>query len=92
MSPSVPKLLICFAAGLLAGLGYFFSLWWSTRRFAQGGGAAGMLLAMLARILLLGGVLALVAIRGGTLPLLLAALGVFAGRALVLRWRGREAS
>ncbi len=69
---------------LALGMAYFRSLRWTAERFATGDGvklAAGV---VVLRFVLLGGVLALVS-RQGALPLLLAALGVFIARAIVLR-------
>ena len=79
-----------FVAGLLVGRLYFRSLWWNTRRFAAGESAWATVLWMIARLAGLSGLLTLAALEGA-LPLLLSALGVFAGRAVVLRRiRGRE--
>ncbi len=74
------------AAGFCAGVAYFHAVWRSARLFTQGDGmaAAGL---TLARISLLGGLLALAA-RQGALPLLLMALGVVAARPVVLRGGG----
>lgn len=70
-------------AGFAAGLLYFYAVWRSANLFAAGGAGAAAGLTV-ARIVLLGGALAL-ASRHGTLPLLLMALGVLAARPLVLR-------
>jgi F1F0 ATPase subunit 2 len=85
MSYSPLVLAVCLAAGVAAGVAYFLSLWWSARRLANGERARVAILWTFARLFVIGGVLALTAIEGGALALLLAALGVFAGRALVLR-------
>lgn len=79
-----------FAAGVLVGMLYFRSLWWMTRRFAAGEAARVTLTWMIARLAGIGGLLALAALEGA-LPLLLVALGVFAGRAVVMRRYGRGA-
>ncbi|WP_291421867.1 ATP synthase subunit I [Acidocella sp.] len=70
-------------AGFCAGLGYFYAVWRSALAFTRGGAAAAVGLA-LARLALLGGLLALAG-RHGALALLLTALGVLAARPLVLR-------
>jgi F1F0 ATPase subunit 2 len=72
------------ALGLAAGVLYFASLWWTAQLLATSGltvGVASLIvlrLAALATLLYLSG-------RDGALPLLMMALGVFAGRAAVLR-------
>ena len=70
--------------GLVAGLLYFGSLWWSTRRFARGGRMAATVALMAARLAVLGGLLVLASLHGA-LPLLMMTLGVLIGRFAVMR-------
>jgi F1F0 ATPase subunit 2 len=72
-----------FAAGTVGGALYFHTLWWNTRLFAQAGRARTMILAMIGRFVLLGGLLTLASLAGA-MPLLLTALGVFAARFVVM--------
>lgn len=71
------------AAGMLLGLLYFRSLWWGVSLFASGGRAAAAF--VLGRFILLGGLLALVSMEEGALPLLAVAFGVVLARPLVMR-------
>jgi F1F0 ATPase subunit 2 len=73
-----------FTAGIACGIVYFRFLWWDVRRLANAGGAAVIMLSMLGRVALLGGVLTL-ASKQGPLPLLLMALGVLVARFVVAR-------
>ena len=73
-----------FVGGVVAGALYFTSLWWSTRRFAQGGRMIATVALMIGRFLLLGGVLVLASLQGA-LPLLLMTLGIFLARFVVTR-------
>jgi F1F0 ATPase subunit 2 len=72
------------AGGIVLGLIYFRTLWWTSRRFALGGRAPSTVIVTLARFMLLAGLLAL-ASREGAMPLLMLALGVFVGRFGVMR-------
>ena len=73
------------ALGLVAGMLYFASLWWTAQSLARSGLTASVAALVAFRL----GALALVlsmASRSGALPLLMTALGIFAGRAAVLRY------
>lgn len=71
-------------AGIVAGIAYFTSIWWSTRQFANGGRLAATLALALLRLMLLGGLLALASFQGAG-PLLAMALGVVVARFAVMR-------
>jgi F1F0 ATPase subunit 2 len=71
------------AAGVVIGALYFGGLWWNIRLFAERGRLRTMILAMIGRFILLGGLLTLASLEGA-MPLLLLALGVFAGRFVVM--------
>ena len=71
-------------AGLATGLLHVGTLWWNTRRFAQGGRAMSTAALMLARFAVLGIVLLLASLEGA-LPLLAMAVGICAARMLVIR-------
>jgi F1F0 ATPase subunit 2 len=75
------------AAGIALGLLHFRTLWWSTRRLAQGGRAGTTVAMMIARFVLLTGLLALASLEGA-LPLLTMSLGVVGARSLVMRQAG----
>lgn len=76
--------------GTALGVLYFSSLWWTVRMFAGGRGAPTIIGAMIARFVLLGGVLALASLEGA-MPLLLMAVGILAGRFIVAgRLKERE--
>jgi F1F0 ATPase subunit 2 len=77
------NLMVYFAAGTVLGILYFGALWWNARLFAAGGRARTIVLATIGRFALLGGLLAL-ASQEGAMPLLLMALGVFAGRFMIM--------
>jgi F1F0 ATPase subunit 2 len=79
-----PALAGYLAAGLLLGAAYFRTLRWTSDRLAAGSGVRGAIAAIVGRFALLGGALAWISMQGA-LPLLLTALGVFVGRAVVLR-------
>ena len=83
LSPLV--LTASFLVGVLAGVAYFLSLWRSAQRIASGEKARVTVAWMLGRLIVTGFLLTFVAIEGGALALLLLALGIFIGRALVLR-------
>jgi F1F0 ATPase subunit 2 len=71
-------------AGIATGLLHVRTLWWNTRRFAQGGRAMATAALMVARFVMLGSVL-LLASLDGALPLLAMALGTFGSRMLEIR-------
>ncbi|MFA5962915.1 MAG: ATP synthase subunit I [Sphingomonas sp.] len=73
-----------FAAGIVVGIAYFTSIWWSARQFANGGRLVATLALALLRLMLLGGLLALASFHGAG-PLLAMALGVVVARFAVMR-------
>jgi F1F0 ATPase subunit 2 len=77
------------AAGIVAGVFYFRSLWWTARRVSLGGRVTATLAVMVCRLALIGGLLTLASLEGA-LPLLVMALGVLIARFAVMR-RVREA-
>ncbi|HKM64164.1 MAG TPA: ATP synthase subunit I [Acidisphaera sp.] len=81
---TVPMLALHVVAGIGAGAVYFRGLWWSTRRFAGGGGTVMLALSGVLRLAALGVLLALIA-REGALPLLATTLGVLFARAIAVR-------
>ncbi len=70
--------------GVAAGAGYFASIWWSARQFADGRSISLTLAFALLRLLLLGGLLTLASLQGAG-PLLATALGVVVARFGVMR-------
>lgn len=76
--------------GLVAGAGYFASLWWNTQLYLSGGRALLAILIQAARFALLLVALAALALFGA-LPLLMGAVGLLIARTLVLRRLGRTA-
>jgi F1F0 ATPase subunit 2 len=71
-------------AGILAGIAYFTSIWWSARQFAIGGRITMTLALALLRLMVLGGLLMLASFQGAG-PLLATALGVVVARFGVMR-------
>ena len=87
MLPALPMLLALAAyllVGVLLGLVYFSALWWNVQLMGRRGRKAAAIGLMLGRLALMIGLLGL-ASRDGALPLLLMALGVLIGRAIVMR-------
>ena len=76
--------------GVLAGGIHFHGLWWATRLFGEGGRRTTIIMLMLGRLVLLGGLLIWASLEGA-MPLLMMALGVFAARVVVVH-RLREAA
>jgi hypothetical protein len=72
------------AAGTGFGLLYFHAMWRSVRFLAGGTALKAAVIAMAARFAILSGVLVLTSLEGAV-PLLATALGVMAGRFLVIR-------
>jgi F1F0 ATPase subunit 2 len=79
-----------FIAGAVAGSVYFRALWWSTKRFVDGGRASATIAVALGRFILLA-LLLVLAGRQGAASLLAMALGVLLARYAVVR-RVREAA
>ncbi len=71
------------ALGFAAGMLYFASLWWTAQALARSGLTAGIATLILFRFAAMALVLYLSS-RTGAMPLLMTALGIFAGRAAVL--------
>ena len=78
------SLLAHLAAGITMGLLHVRTLWWNTRRFAQGGRAMATAALMATRFVVLGGVLVLASLEGA-LPLFAMALGIVVARMVVIR-------
>lgn len=78
-------------AGTVLGIGYFTALWRHAQHFARGSSWLAMVGWGVVRIGLLGGVLVLVSFAGA-IPLLATALGIWAGRLVVLRQVRRGAA
>ncbi len=86
MSATVILVLIaCLALGIVVGGVYFDAMWWSAELFAAGGRIPLAVALVAGRFGLIAATLAVVAIRGGALPLLMTALGVVIARAVAVR-------
>ncbi len=81
----IVSLIGCLALGLAIGGVYFASMWWSAELFATGGRVPLAIALTAGRFASILAVLALVAIRGGALPLMITALGVVIARAVAMR-------
>jgi F1F0 ATPase subunit 2 len=75
---------VSFAAGIVTGMLYFGGLWWNARLFTGGGSTRTMILVMIGRFTLMGGLLTMASLQGA-MPLLTMALGVFVARFFVMR-------
>lgn len=73
-----------FAGGIALGILYFSGLWWNARLFAERGSTRTIILLVLGRFALLGGLLTLASLQGAV-PLLTMALGIFITRYAVMR-------
>ena len=80
------------AAGAAVGALYFLTLHWNVRMFAAGRSLvlALALALQLARFTAIAGVLAVLAVHFGALPLLVATAGILAARTVILRWGVRS--
>ncbi|HEY7298185.1 MAG TPA: ATP synthase subunit I [Xanthobacteraceae bacterium] len=78
------------AAGLLIGALHFLTLLCNVRLLVLGRRWLIVVGLQLARAIVLGGLLAGIAIRCGAWPLLLATGGILAARTASLRWQGRQ--
>jgi F1F0 ATPase subunit 2 len=74
-----------FAVGVLLGTFHFMALRWNVRMLAAGQSVLLPLAIQLVRFALVVSVLAMVVVHFGALPLLAAAAGILAARAIVLR-------
>jgi len=79
----IAVLIAAFAAGAALGAAHFGSLWWSVVLMRDGRAALGVAVQAL-RFVALAAALALIACQGAA-PLLAAALGLLAARALLMR-------
>jgi F1F0 ATPase subunit 2 len=79
----IAGLILGFAAGAILGAAHLASLWWSVVLLRDGRPVLGVILQAL-RFVALALLLAVIA-RHGAAPLLAAALGVLAARAVLLR-------
>jgi F1F0 ATPase subunit 2 len=77
-------LAIHLAAGITLGMLYFRGLWWNVRKLAGDGRVITTVALMIGRFAMLGGLLILASLEGA-LPLLVMALGLLIGRAIVMR-------
>lgn len=80
---TIAVLIAAFVAGAVLGAAHFGSLWWSVALLREGRPALGVA-AQALRFVALAAALALVA-RQGAAPLLAAAFGLLAARALLMR-------
>jgi F1F0 ATPase subunit 2 len=78
------------AAGAAVGALYFLTLRWNVRMFAAGRSPVLAVALQLARFAAIAGVLAVVAVHFGGLPLLVASAGILAARTVFLRWGVRS--
>lgn len=90
MTMPLSSVLLWLAAGTLVGALNWLSLRWTAEMLASGRSWARALTLQMARFAALGTVLAVVAIRGGALALLLSTGGLLVARAVVLRLVARE--
>jgi F1F0 ATPase subunit 2 len=88
--PALVGLAFWLAAGALIGAIYFWALQWNARLFAAGPRLPAAFALQLARFAVLGGALALVAVRFGALPLLVATAGLLLARTAVIRMGTRQ--
>jgi hypothetical protein len=77
-------------AGLLIGGLHFLTLRWNVRMFVLGRRRLRVVALQLVRAVFLGGLLAMIAIRCGAWPLLLATGGILAARTAAFRWQGQQ--
>ncbi len=78
---------VWLSSGALIGSLYFLTLRWSVKRLSAN---RRLLLAMalqLSRLALLAGLLAIIVISFGALPLLLTTAGIFGARVAAVQWR-----
>ena len=80
----VVSLFTHLGVGIVLGILYFRGLWWSVRRFSNGGSLVATIAVMIGRFVVLGGLMTLAGLEGA-LPLLVLALGVLAARATTIR-------
>ena len=76
-------LAVHFAVGIVLGAVYFRGLLWNARLFAEGASLRVTVGLLLGRLVLLAGLLTLASMEGA-MQLLVTALGVFAGRYVVM--------
>jgi F1F0 ATPase subunit 2 len=78
------------AAGLLFGALHFLTLRWNVRMLMLGRHRLLAIALQLARAAFFAGLLAVIAMRCGTWPLLLATGGILAARTAAFRWEGQQ--
>jgi hypothetical protein len=71
-------------AGGVVGILYFRGLWWNASLLSQGGHTAAVIMLLVGRFTLLGGMLTLASLEGA-LPLLVTTLGVLIGLSAIMR-------
>ncbi len=84
LSAALPGLAACFAAGLVLGVGYFLLVGWNAHLFAAGGRLKLAVALIVGRFAAMAGLLAWLSLHGAP-ALLVAMLGILAGRFLVMR-------
>jgi hypothetical protein len=84
-------LVVWLGTGVALGLAYFYMLRRSAELLVSGGHTARLILLVAGRLLMIATGLIAAALSGG-LPLLATALGVWAGRAIIVRTERRRAS
>lgn len=77
-------------AGTAIGALYFLTLRGNAAMFAAGRSPVLALAMQIARFMGIAGVLAVVAIHFGALPLLVATVGILAARTVIIRWGARS--
>ena len=78
------------AGGVLIGAPYFLTLRWNVRMLVLGHRRLLPVALQLARVVFLAGLLAVIAVRCGAWPLLLATGGILAARTAALRYEGQQ--
>ncbi len=76
---------VWLAAGVSIGVVYFLSLRWNVELLATGRSPLRAILLQLARFTGMAGILAVIALKFGALPLLVSFLGVVVSRTIVVR-------
>jgi F1F0 ATPase subunit 2 len=88
--PLVGALGAWLTAGTMVGTLYFLTLRWNVRMLADGRSPLLALTLQLARFASIAGVLAIVALHFGALPLLVVTAGILAARIVFVRWSARS--
>lgn len=83
--PGTLALIGYLSLGFAFGAAYFAAMWWSAQLFAAGRRLPLAIALVAGRFALILALLVLVATRGGTLPLIAAAIGIIIARVVALR-------